>query len=480
MPWSTVTEAPKNIRKLNGVDLDAAQVNWIGYLADELEGEGKVDNPWAVAVAQFKRSFKVEGDKWVKKNSEDQSAVHVQKQSDGRYKIISVSTAAVADREGETFDVECIDYDAEQARLTGDYPEFRAFHSPVLGFGRVTKMSRVGIFAVDEGYSYDDPFSISVCENMLLKNDGRWRASRGFRVLEATGLCPNCNERLKVATKHMVIGYRCPSCASVHVRLKGVLSNIHFKKARTFDVTVTDVPAVPVTGFAAFRYDDSEDFLMNKEQLRKRLKAVGISDDAIEERLAQVTDERLKEFDDFPDAILLKELELEDDEEEVETKETEFVLADEVLDRFAELVDKRVEARIKELFEGLSVELESDGDTFTKERGDELEQKIDHLTELVESVLEGDTARLKELIKEVPRGAKNVVRFKGSAMKKAKKVVNRYVDEEDDEEDEEDEDEVVTKWFQQGKPVVESGGVVIKDGQGRTHQSMSAALSIAD
>ena len=94
---------------------------------------------------------------------EGESTIYVEKQGDV-YWITAVSTAALKDHEGETFDAECIDYDLKQAKRLGDYPEFRVFHKPSLGIGRVEKMQRVGIFAVDQGTSYMDPFSLAVCE----------------------------------------------------------------------------------------------------------------------------------------------------------------------------------------------------------------------------------------------------------------------------------------------------------------------------
>ena len=138
------------------------------------------------------------------------------------------------------------DYDINSTKNTGNYPEFRMFHKSYLAVGRVTKMRRAGIFAIDEGYAYDDPFSKEVCEKILSGNDGRWRMSRGFYVLEASGGCPECGEGLLVETKHMIAGFSCPTCKSVHPGYKGTLEDIKFHKTRTFDVTITDKPCVPI------------------------------------------------------------------------------------------------------------------------------------------------------------------------------------------------------------------------------------------
>lgn len=70
MPYSSVSEAPANIRKLDGVALTLAQVNWIANVAEGLDPD-KVENVWAVAIAQFKRSFVKRDGKWVKRETEE-------------------------------------------------------------------------------------------------------------------------------------------------------------------------------------------------------------------------------------------------------------------------------------------------------------------------------------------------------------------------------------------------------------------------
>ena len=54
---------------IKGIDpsVTLSQANTIAAWADKIEGEGDVDSPWAVAIAQFKKAYKVEGDKWVKR-----------------------------------------------------------------------------------------------------------------------------------------------------------------------------------------------------------------------------------------------------------------------------------------------------------------------------------------------------------------------------------------------------------------------------
>lgn len=51
-----------------------AQANIIAGWADKIEEEGDVDSPWAVAIAQFKKAYEVEGGKWVKKEEEKEES----------------------------------------------------------------------------------------------------------------------------------------------------------------------------------------------------------------------------------------------------------------------------------------------------------------------------------------------------------------------------------------------------------------------
>ena len=69
MPYKKIDDVPENLKIMDGVKLTLGQINEIAAVADALTAEGKVDNPWAVAKAQFKDNYKIDGDKWVKKDS---------------------------------------------------------------------------------------------------------------------------------------------------------------------------------------------------------------------------------------------------------------------------------------------------------------------------------------------------------------------------------------------------------------------------
>ena len=66
MPYSSLDDANPAIK---GIDppVTLAQANTIAAMADAIEEEGEADNPWAVAIAQFKKAYEAESDKWVKR-----------------------------------------------------------------------------------------------------------------------------------------------------------------------------------------------------------------------------------------------------------------------------------------------------------------------------------------------------------------------------------------------------------------------------
>jgi len=75
MPYSKISEAPANIRELDGVKLTLAQVNHIAEMADAIDPK-KVKSPWAVAIANFKKEYVASGGKWVKRKKEKQAHPH--------------------------------------------------------------------------------------------------------------------------------------------------------------------------------------------------------------------------------------------------------------------------------------------------------------------------------------------------------------------------------------------------------------------
>lgn len=509
MPYSKISEAPANIRKLDGATLTLAQVNWIARVADGIP-KGQVDNPWAVAISKFKKSFVIKDGKWMKKTKESKErgkdsggadmcvcpkcntttkhtkgtpctdtkcpkcgatmiggdSISVEKQIDGRYKIVAVSTVALPDQEDETFSTMAMDYEIKQVEEDKEYPEFRVFHHKGLGVGKVTEMARVGIFAVDTGYSYDDAFSLSVCEKMLQENvDGKWKVSRGFRVFEIAGTCPDCGEELVVGLKHMVVGYRCPTCGVVNLNYKGVLKDIRFRKTRTFDITITDVPAVLYTGVQAYPVNIKQlEVVMDKQLIRAKLVEAGLDEAMVDERLKNVSDDFLKALEkeslDFtiPEAIVLKELL---DEKPVaksdEPDESILEMDDATLKQLAEAVGVVVRGIVQEevtkALDGVSIEIGGmeDVELEVKELPQikELIEQVKELSEAVAGLTMSEDDRLKQLLGDAPRNARlRIKRFKST----------KEDDDEEDAKDDEDEDGVT-------------------DADGKKYKSMSAFVA---
>lgn len=378
-------------------------------MADAIGG----DYGWPTAISNFEKSHKIVDGAWVAKK-ENVSFTTALKETDGHYRLIGISTAALKDLDGETFTTKAIDYDIAQAKTTGNYPEFRMFHTDGLGIGRVDKMQRVGVFAVDSGHSYDDPFSLACCEAIAKDDSGKWRMSRGFYLLEASGGCPSCGEQLLLKQRHLV-AFKCPNCGSTRVYGKKGLADVRFLKTRTFDVTVTDHPCVPYTGVTAFKFsDDYMEVGMNKTKLKQKLLEAGVPEDVVDERLATVTEKQIENLDDVPTATLLKEVGLEEDA----SQDQEAIDYDQLIEGMGELVEKKVKKALDELEIELAVpefkEFEQLDGRLTG-----IETVLKELKESIDALTASDEERLKGILKEAPRAAKyRVLRYKASGKKK--------------------------------------------------------------
>lgn len=169
---------------------------------------------------------------------------------------IAVSTAEIWDAQGDMFTREAMDYDIARAQRTGEYPELRMFHVRGFKLGQCDTMERVGAYAVDQGFWYDTPFAQAVKE-VVSRNTGRWKVSRGFYAVEAAGLCPQCGAGLSVGLVHYIVGVPCPTCKDWHD--PRTLTQHRFLKTYTYDLSITDVPAVGPTAVAAYSRKTSQE-----------------------------------------------------------------------------------------------------------------------------------------------------------------------------------------------------------------------------
>lgn len=441
--YSSLSEIPEGLKVVEGVPVTLSQANLVGLLAQEVHKQADID--WQIDT--LKVIYEIRGNAWVENNSLDGvSFASVEKKEDGSYWITAISTAALKDRDDETFTTQAIDYDIEVAEITGKYPEFRVFHDNRLGFGQVEKMSRVGIFAVDEGSSYDDPFSISVCEKMLANNSfGKWKVSRGFFPVEVSGYCPQCNAGLVVNKSHLATGFRCPKCESVYLTYKRVFKDVSYRKARTFDITVTDIPCVPWTGISATQKNISEEKSMKKDELKKRLIAAGLPEDQVDARLAGLKDEQLKELDDIPEAEL-KEMFADDDASD---DGGTFSLDPEVITA----IGKEVRTVVADLMDGIQIEIAESKEVETAMA--EFKETLAALTEKVDALLEADHEKVQKEVRDLPRSEKlRIRRFKTVPVTKSKKdpAADNSADDEDmedmmDNQDDEEAENETNKEF---------------------------------
>lgn len=162
---------------------------------------------------------------------------------------IAVSTVQMWDRQGEMFTTEAMDYDASRAHQTKEFPELRMFHVRGFKLGVCDSMQRINEYAVDQGYWHDTPFAQAVKE-IVAKNKGRWKISRGFYTVKASGLCPDCGAGLTVGPINYIVGVPCRVCKEWYAPSK--LKQLKHLETRTFDITLTDVPAVVQTAVAAY------------------------------------------------------------------------------------------------------------------------------------------------------------------------------------------------------------------------------------
>jgi hypothetical protein len=168
----------------------------------------------------------------------------------GQDRWIAESTAELWDRQKELFTVHAMDYDIAHVLKSGEYPELRMFHVRGFKLGQCDSMERIGIRAVDQGWWHDTPFAQAVKDLVIADTQNKLRISRGFSPIQATGLCPDCGAGLKVGLVNHIFGVRC-ACGAYHPKVQQ-LKQLRHTKAKTFDISVTDVPVLSSTAIAAY------------------------------------------------------------------------------------------------------------------------------------------------------------------------------------------------------------------------------------
>jgi hypothetical protein len=151
----------------------------------------------------------------------------------------------------QTVTTEAMDFDIKRALRTGIYPELRMFHVRGFKLGKADSMDRNGIYAVDQGYWNKDPFPQAVKELVSTDVVRKWRNSRGFHPVKASGRCADCNADLNVGLMNFIFGAVCKECGAYY-QTPEMLKQLKYLATVTYDITITDIPALPETAVAAF------------------------------------------------------------------------------------------------------------------------------------------------------------------------------------------------------------------------------------
>ena len=163
---------------------------------------------------------------------------------------IAVSTVEMVDRQGEIFTTDAMDFDIARVQRLKEYPELRLYHVRGFKLGMCDYMSRVDRYAVDQGYWNNTPFAQAM-KDLVAVNDGKWRVSRGFHPVKAAGQCHKCGADLTVGSWNFILGARCGACSAFYAKPR-MLKDLRHTQAVTFDISITDVPAVTATAVTAY------------------------------------------------------------------------------------------------------------------------------------------------------------------------------------------------------------------------------------
>jgi len=168
-----------------------------------------------------------------------------------QHRWVLTSTYEMVDLQGETFTTDAIDFSIWYANKFNEFPELRMYHVRAFKLGMTDKMQRLGRWEVDQGYWNKTAFAHAV-KRLVREQAGKWKVSKGFFSVEATGDCPMCDNGLIVRPINYILGITCKQCQAVLPKPITMIQHVRHTKAITYDNTVTDVPAVPVTAIAAY------------------------------------------------------------------------------------------------------------------------------------------------------------------------------------------------------------------------------------
>lgn len=203
--YSSLEDAPANLKKMDGVALTLEQINGIVKQAEGIP-EGEVESVWAVAKGNFKNTHVVEDGRWVKRKKKAKKAVDPVLKALGdliedipdvpgdipegvvwstvfkdaksdQWCWAGITSTAAWDLQEEFVSEDAMDWAIKFASVVGPGP-LRYRHIPGLDGGVCTKQVRVGGFLFERGTFDDTPIGQAMKE--LMSSDPRWKLSPGM------------------------------------------------------------------------------------------------------------------------------------------------------------------------------------------------------------------------------------------------------------------------------------------------------------
>jgi hypothetical protein len=245
--YSSLEDAPANLKKMDGVALSLEQINSIVRQAEGIP-EGEVDNPWAVAKGNFKKTHVVKDGAWVKRKKKVEkteagvtvshevsrstakenttvdpvlkalgdliedipgvpndipegvvwSTVFKDATSD-QWCWAGITSTAAWDLQEEYVSEGAMDWAIKFASVVGPGP-LRYRHIPGLDGGVCTKQVRVGGFLFERGTFDGTPIGQAMKE--LMSSDPRWKLSPGL-AFGANDLTDGVYKRMLIFERSM-------------------------------------------------------------------------------------------------------------------------------------------------------------------------------------------------------------------------------------------------------------------------------------
>ncbi|PIP41004.1 MAG: hypothetical protein COX19_04520 [Desulfobacterales bacterium CG23_combo_of_CG06-09_8_20_14_all_51_8] len=212
MPYDKIEDVPPQFRSLasqpggkDKIDLTLEQANEIARMFDGLKGTEGIDSPAAIAITNFRRMYKVENGKWVKRSENEKMAefdeINVAKEmtSVATKEMTDVTENVVTEKMAEVFEIKNLPFfktgtyngktysESDLDRIVTNFYSLREIVKPVLklGHGAQGFLRREGLPAIGwvEGLKkkgqvlYVDIKNIPKRIYELLKSKAYWRPS---------------------------------------------------------------------------------------------------------------------------------------------------------------------------------------------------------------------------------------------------------------------------------------------------------------